>query len=297
MSLQKELDKIEADIDQIRLDPKYLQLKNRKRSQHDTIRYNKYTRQLNRLIVQKKAIIKKMRDAGVKPQKHEQEPGKYMESKPAWRNQTNKVAHRNQDDGKISRNWVRERKENKEVATEFPAKRNAIESAKPDPDSVTINYKKTSNTPARLFVKRMLKQKYHKPVVRNASQMARFKEDGKARMERRMHPVNETVRSQSKKTTSSTKHTIQSKQVPQRRQKTERKTRAFTEPSSRENDKSDKTTKTSKKLNVSNSYDSQEQLSRTEDDDELGSVNNSGSGSASDDNMEDSEELIDDLSN
>ena len=234
MSLQRELDRVETEIDKIRLDPKYLQLKNKKRSDFDTNRYTKYTRQLARLEVQKRDVTKKMRDAGLKPKKRESAPGKYVESKPAWRNQANKVAHRNQDDGKIARNWVRERKEAKEVAPEFPGKRNAVTSAKPDPDPVTVNYRKTSKTPARLFVKRML---YHKQVVRNASQMAKFKEEGRQRIERRMHPVNDTVRAKpQRKTTGAAQPVLSNKtahEVPVRRKRVPRKSRAYTEPTPR----------------------------------------------------------------
>jgi hypothetical protein len=278
MSLQKELDRIETEIDKIRLDPKYLQLKNKKRSQFDTNRYTKYTRQLSRLNVQKRAVIKKMKDAGIKPQKREVEPGTFVQSKPAWRNQANKVAHKNQDEGKISRNWVRERKEAKEVAPDFPAKRNAVDSAKPDPDPVTINYKKTTKTPARLFVKKML---YHKPVVRNASQMAKLKEEGEARIKRRMHPVNETVRTRpQQKTTGPTEPTKPSVK-PASRRKQARKSRTPARPEPEPEEEEIVTPESSSK--------SDEQESNEGDWDSLEA--------GSDDNIEDSEELIDDLSN
>lgn len=191
MSLQQDLDKVDSEIDKIRFDPKYLQLKNKKRSDFDTNHYTRYTRQLKRLDVQKKDIEQKMRNAGLKPLKRETGPSQHVESKPAWRNQKQNIARRNQDAGTISRNWVKDRKEAKEVASEFPGKRNAVDAAKPEPDSVTVNPRKTVKTPARLFVKKML---YRKPVKRNASQMARLKEEGRLRIERRMHPVNETVR-------------------------------------------------------------------------------------------------------
>lgn len=192
MSLQQELDKIESEIDKIRLDSKYVQLKNKKRTAFDTDRYTKYTRQLDRLDVQKKEVEKKMRDAGEKPKKRESESGQYMESKPAWRNQKQTVARRNQNVGEISRNWVKTKNEAKEVATEFPAKKKAIESAKPSPAPVTINYNKTSKTPARTFVGRVLR--YKKPVQRNASQLARLKEEEQKRLEQKVRPINNAPR-------------------------------------------------------------------------------------------------------
>ena len=114
MSLQKELDKIESEINKIRLDPKYVQLKNKKRTEFDTGRYTKFTRQLERLDVQKKEVEKKMLAAGEKPKKRETDAGPYMEQKPAWRNQAPMVARRNQNNGEISRNWVKDKKDKKD---------------------------------------------------------------------------------------------------------------------------------------------------------------------------------------
>lgn len=184
MSLQQELDKIESEIDKIRLDPKYVQLKNKKRTDFDTDRYTKYTRQLDRLDTQKKEVEKKMRDAGVKPKKREQEPGQYVERKPAWRNQTPDVARRNQNAGEVSRNWIKDKKDKKEVATEFPAKKNAIEVEE------TVNHSKTSKTPSRIFVGKVLR--YKKPVKRNASQIAQMQDAEQKRLEQKIRPVNST---------------------------------------------------------------------------------------------------------
>ena len=192
MSFQQELDKIESEIDKIRLDPKYVQLKNKKRTDFDTDRYTKYTRQLDRLDTQKKEVEKKMRDAGEKPKKRETEPGQYVERKPAWRNQAPAVARRNQNTREVSRNWVKDRKDKKEVATEFPAKKNAIEVAKATPE--TINYSKTSKTPSRIFVGKLLR--YKKPVKRNASQITQLQEAEQKRLEQKIRPVNSATRAQ-----------------------------------------------------------------------------------------------------
>jgi hypothetical protein len=286
MSLQANLDKVETKIDEIRFDPKYLHLKNKKRSEFDTNRYTKYTRQLTRLEVQKKNIIKQMRTAGLKPNKRESEPSTRVESKPAWRNQHQKVARRNQDDGKIARNWVRERKETKEVAAEFPGKRNAL--VRDEPDQVTVNYRKTSKTPARTFVKRML---YHKPVVRNASQMARLKEEGNDRIERRMHPVNGTVRAKPQRRTMGETQVV--KQVHVNRQP--RKSRAATAPAPRKGHAPTPPAPEPSNESESGEFESEsaEFESQSGEDEEI-PVTTSGE----DDNIEeDSEELLDDLSN
>ena len=219
MSLQQELDKIVAEIDKIRLDPKYVQLKNKKRTDFDMDRYTKYTRQLDRLDAQKKDVEKKMRDAGVKPTKRELS-GQFVESKPAWRNQAPVVARRNQNAGEISRNWVKDRKDKKEVATEFPAKKNAVEAAKPTPVPTPVNYSKTSKTPSRLFVGKLLR--YRKPVKRNASQIAQLKEAEQKRLEQKIRPVNDVMRARprlresKKKDPNEAAHPAQAKKQPRK---------------------------------------------------------------------------------
>ena len=176
-----------------------------------------------------------------------------------------------------------------EVATEFPAKRNAVSSAKPGPDPVAINYRKTSRTPARLFVKRML---YHTPVKRNASQLSKLKAEGEARIARRMHPVNETVRPRPRLKENAEAEDVVSGNSSKRQP---RKSRAYTAPAPRKELESESATpeNSSEEFeDLTRSEDSGENISRSDDEVSGSDENIKGSG----DINEESGESIDDLS-
>lgn len=98
------LNQINTEIDSIRKDPRYLALKNKKRSAQDAERFNVYLRQLKRLEAQKQERL-----AGnvFNDDNNRNVNEIFVDKKPAFRNQPTKVAHRNQTEGHVSKNWTR----------------------------------------------------------------------------------------------------------------------------------------------------------------------------------------------
>jgi len=151
------LNRINADIDAIRKDPKYIALKNKKRTAQDTERYNAFLRQLARLETQRNEHVTNSKNSV-------SDEAKFLASKPVWKNQPAVVAHRNQDAGAVSRNWVPETaKPLDEAHPEVVAKTAPVEEPVAAPSNAT---------PARLMVHRLLKKK----VVRTPGELKRFSE-------------------------------------------------------------------------------------------------------------------------
>lgn len=159
------LNKILSEIEALSKDPKYLKLKNKKRSAQDTQRYNIYLRQLSRLEKQRRELEKKLADEPAKKKQNDT----YIKTKPAWRNQRQTVAHRNQTDADISRNWVRD-PQRAEIAQEMhPAVRRAVVKDEP-----TVPETPLPTTPTRVSVN--TNPGFRKPVKRTPREMLRFKE-------------------------------------------------------------------------------------------------------------------------
>jgi hypothetical protein len=96
VSIQKP--NMSAEILAIQNDPAYIRLKNKVRSKQEQDKFNLYLRRLEKLEtsnISRRAPIA-------------QKPGGLSATKPAWKNQPKTVAHRNQTDGHIQKNWVKD---------------------------------------------------------------------------------------------------------------------------------------------------------------------------------------------
>lgn len=152
------LDKIAADIDEIKKNPRYITLKNKKRTSQDTERYNAFLRQLARLETQRSEHVSN--NKGSVPNS-----GTFLATKPAWKNQPSAVAHRNQEAGSVAKNWVPDTAQPLDkVHPEIVPKTAPVEEAP---------IRSSNTTPARLMVQRLLKKK----VVRTPTELKRFSEE------------------------------------------------------------------------------------------------------------------------
>jgi len=96
------LEEIDAKLEAIRKDPKYIALKNKQRkTPQDMEKFNAFIRQMGRLDAQRTERVAENKRNNV-------ESAPYITAKPVWRNQPAAVAKQNQDAGKVAHNWVPE---------------------------------------------------------------------------------------------------------------------------------------------------------------------------------------------
>jgi len=94
-------EQIDAELLAIRSNPRFIALKNKNRTPQDNDKFNIYLRREAKLESQKLELRAKKTDyTGTNTPT-------YVGAKPVWRNQPKVIASRNQDQGKVSRNWVR----------------------------------------------------------------------------------------------------------------------------------------------------------------------------------------------
>ena len=176
MSLQQKLDNVEAEIEKIRSDPKYLTLKNRNRSQFDKDRFTKYTRRLKSLNVQRQELEKALQSDKSKSSPSERAGVTYVKRKPAWRNQRETVARNNQDRN-VARNWVRDPDTGPDTSNVHPAIANASKNPEEEISQETMNMNR-SHGPGTAFVDTFLlgkgdyeKRMSRKPVNRTPREL------------------------------------------------------------------------------------------------------------------------------
>jgi len=94
-------EQIDTELQSIRSNPRFITLKNKNRTPQENDKFNVYKRREAKLEAEKAALISKKTDyTGTNTPT-------YIGTKPVWRNQPKIIASRNQDQGKVSRNWVR----------------------------------------------------------------------------------------------------------------------------------------------------------------------------------------------
>lgn len=153
------LEEIDAKLEAIRKDPKYIALKNKQRkTAQDTEKYNALIRQMGRLEAQRKECVAENKRNNV-------ETTPYITSKPAWRNQPVAVAKKNQDAGKVAHNWV---PENAVPLAEAHPEALKLTKSVPEPEPVV----EVAPSAGRLIVHRLFRRK----VVRTPNEMKKMQE-------------------------------------------------------------------------------------------------------------------------
>lgn len=204
-----QLNQIEAEIDAIRKDPRYLALKNKKRSAQDAERFNVYLRQLQRLEAQRQERLAGHDvggDSGAG--KTFADAPTFTTTKPAFRNQPSKVAHRNQTAGQVSRNWTRNAVK---LMDAHPKVTNSVDEKTAEPPAEPYSLPVVGHQEVgggRLAVHRLLRRKNRTPAG-----MMRFNEKAQSKIAQdsrgsipTVHPrehveiVEQTFRSTTRKT-------------------------------------------------------------------------------------------------
>jgi hypothetical protein len=172
-----QLDHINAEIDAIRKDPRYLALKNKKRSAQDAERFNVYLRQLQRLEAQRQERLAGHDvggDSGAG--KNFGDAPTFMSVKPAFRNQPAKIAYRNQTEGHVTKNWTR----NAVALMASHPKTDDVQDQPVEEPTEIYSLPVVGHTEAsggRLAVHRLLRRKKRTPA-----EMERFKERAREKL-------------------------------------------------------------------------------------------------------------------
>lgn len=157
------LEEIDAKLEAIRKNPKYIGLKNKQRkTPQDMEKFNAFIRQMGRLDAQRKECIAKNKRNNV-------DPTTYITSKPVWRNQPVAVAKKNQDAGKVSQNWVPD---------------NAVPLAEAHPEALKLTAFSNKNasepepepTPVPSTGRLMVHKLFRRKVVRTPNEMKKMQE-------------------------------------------------------------------------------------------------------------------------
>lgn len=176
-----QLNQIDAEINAIRKDSRYLALKNKKRSAQDAERFNVYLRQLQRLEAQRQERLAGHDvggDSGAGKTAGDAPP--FLAIKPVFRNQPVKVAHRNQTEGHVSKNWTRN------AVTLIDAHPKASDSAtqvvEPPTEPYSLPVVGQKEVSGQLAVHKLLRRKNRTPtgMVRfNAQAQNKIAQDGR----------------------------------------------------------------------------------------------------------------------
>jgi len=155
------LEEIDAKLEAIRKDPKYIALKNKQRkTPQDMEKFNAFLRQMGRLDAQRKECVAENKRNNV-------DATTYITAKPVWRNQPVAVAKKNQDAGKVAQNWVPE---------------NAVPLAEAHPEALKLTTFSTKNvsepepTPVPSTGRLMVHKLFRRKVVRTPNELKKMQE-------------------------------------------------------------------------------------------------------------------------